>query len=322
MNNPNESSYQQPNISAEDQPPKLTPEKIPSGYTQMESGLLIKSSTVGNIAARTMEQVDQFHEIKEILRGQKKEALSGYQKFAEDLGEKEISEEDYDRTFAFNLKKWEADGSLKYLQNWLKQNPGHKVYMSVSPNKVIARTNLCDAEKRFIVTNTQSLSEAILSAEFLYQYSEKELSGPPVQDNDGNDLPIRLTVWTDTYNLDAALMSKQFQALKEIQKTVGSASDQTIPQTLGYWHRLLESEDFGGVGAFKTSNDLEISEGIQLFADPKSGNDMTLGSSSSPKCVPRAVICGGDVQIGFTSIEDEQNDDDDEYYAGLRFVIS
>ena len=309
MNSSNEPPYKHSNISAEDQPPVLTPDKIPSGYTQMDSGLLIKTSAVGNIASRTIEQIDQFHEIKEILHGQKKEALSGYKRFAEDLGEEELSEEDYNSTLAFNLKKWEADGSLKYLQDWLKQNPGHKVYMSASPNKVIARTNLRNAAEEFILTNAQSPEDTTMEWDFLSLYNDEEISGKPKQDDNGNDLPMQLAVWTNKYNLDKALPKIQIQRINDLKKIMGSISDQTIPQTLGHWYRLRESEDLGGVGIVKDYNG--VASGQQLLAKPKDG------------CVPSAdmgIAGSSEAAIWESSIDNLTDEEHDAFPA--RFIIS
>ena len=270
MANSSEAHYKHQNISADNQPPVLTPEQIPSGYQQVESGLLVKTSTIGHAAMRSAEQMDSLRETKEILRTQKTEVLAGYAKFTEDLGEEILCEKDFDRTLAFSLKKWEADGSLAYLHNWLERNPGHKIYLSASPGKVLPRKNLREAGETLLLANAQCPRSVTMNWGFLFQYSDEEIWGKPRQDNKGNDLPVQLAVWTDERNLDEAPIRIQRRRIKEMQRFYGSASDQTIPQILAYWYRLRESEDFGGVGVV-ADNDSRIC-GEQLLAEPKNGD--------------------------------------------------
>jgi len=270
MNKAPESPYKRQFSSAENQPPVLTPEQIPSGYVQRESGLLVKKNTIGNIAAYTAEHMDPLHEVKEILNDQKTEVRAGYAKFAEDLGVEALDEQEYDRTLAFSLKKWEADGSLGYLRNWLEENPEQKIYLSASPNRIIPRGKLREAIEKFILINSGASQENVTDWVFLYKYKDEEIWGTPKQDESGNDLPVQLAVWTDIRNLDAAPLPTQRARIKELQRFYGSASDQTIPQTIGHWYRLRESEDLGGVGIVR--DNFFIASGEQLFAELKDGS--------------------------------------------------
>ena len=239
MINSNNHQYKQQNISAKDQPRILIPQEIPEGHMQLESGLLIKNvPAVGNIATRSAEKIDQFGEIKEILHNQKQEIMSGYNKYIEDLGLEMPSEKDFDKTIAFSIKKWEADGSLKYLQNWLKsgrKSEERKVYMSASPNQVIPKNSLKEMAERFQLINSHFPKDGRRKWEFIFQYSEEEICGDSSKDENGNKLPVQLMVWTNKCNLVDALPSTQRERIKEKQRFYGSVSDQTVPQTFGHW---------------------------------------------------------------------------------------
>ena len=256
---------------------------------------MVKKSLSDITAKRSGEQVDRLHEIKEILRGQKAEVMASYASLVDDLGIETISEQDYDRTLSSSLKKWESDGSLRYLSLWLKQNPGHVLYMSASPNITIPLEAIIPAAEKLTEKNIAKFREEAgdsywqereyyknhFEVEFLLQYSEEELCGKPALDGNGSPLPARLSVWTDKYNLDEVALDKQSQRLEEVKRVVGSASDQTILQTMGHWYRLRESEDFGGVGLITGKS--EAGSGSQYCAKPMPG-------SHSQKCVPTMCV--------------------------------
>jgi len=276
------------------------------------------AGSIGNIATRSVEHADRLGEIKEILHGQKIEAMSGYSKFLGNLGEAQLGEEDYDKALGYYMKKWEADNSLVYLQIWLIQNPGHEVYLSASPNKIIARDKLRDAGSGFVLGNTDTPEGTQLNWDDVFSYSDEEIWGEPEQGDDEDDLPMRLSVWTDSRNLDDAPIMEQIQRIKEMQKVVGSASDQTIPQTLGHWYRLRENERFrGGRKEYQKPGSLvagmEESEGRQLLIGPKQRSD-------GARYVPSAFMGYAGSEDGF--IGTFCLDDFEDEAVDARFIIS
>jgi len=256
MNSSNESQYKHSNISVEDQPQALTPDKIPSGYAQMESGLLVRKDAgehaVLMSTIKKEKQPDQnellkpYNEIIELLNDQEKKALTSYNEYARDLGDPEMNNETLKKTLEIKLLKWAVDGSLKYLQDWLKQNPEHKIYMSASPNREISGKEFIESLRKF--GDNQIIPASIhFSIPVNTQFSDNDYNIPEPNAN-GENFPISLTIWTDAPNLERNTVHRQRQSLTKIRQTCKSAYAPSLPQTLGYWHRLRQSENYGGIG--------------------------------------------------------------------------
>ena len=212
----------------------------------------LSGDTLGGVAAQMaeqLEQLEQFGGVKEMLHGQKANVLAGYAKFTKDLGEETLGDEDYDKTLAVQLEKWTTDGSLAYLQEWLGQNPGHKIYLSASPSREIERKELVAAAHRFGAD--QALPTVFGRVRNNFGSNEYYIGayGNPAAGNDGEALPVSLTVWTDMPNMEEGKVFRQQQALRETQRTVGSAAAPSPLQTLGFLHTLRQSDEFGGAGA-------------------------------------------------------------------------
>ena len=302
---------QQQYVSADGQEP-IRYKGDTSWYRERSTYRMIKAKhIISDIAIRTSEINEQPIDAKEVLRGQKTEVVSSYRKLAEDLGEEQLTQEDFDTTLECSIKKWEGDGSLKYLQDWLEEHPKHKIYLSASPNKVIPFQRWQKAAEQFSEKERDESDEWLnLHWRFLSLYSGEELCGKSKLDGNGNALPLQLMVWTNEYNTVLPQGMSDHELLLEMQQYYGSASDQTLLQSLGHWYRLRESEDFGGVGALLDDygNLMEPTHGIQSGANPKPDK---VGNMR----VPSAYLSDGALGAGGELVKNIEN-------IETRFTIS
>ena len=190
------------------------------------------------------ETVSQFSEIKERLHNHLGEVIDGYGEFAEVLGEKVVSDTDFETTLESKSKQWASDGSFAYLQEWSEQNPDHKIYMSASPNKIIPR------EKIFKVA--VKLGEKLPRGTFIGkhlddpEHDDEVFCDVPQLGPNGEILPVSLTIWTNTANLSRGTLFEQQQKLASAQQIAKSATDPSILQGIAHMYRLLHSSDFDG----------------------------------------------------------------------------
>ena len=237
------------------------PAEIVKAMQQLSRRMFVKPRPEPVNLPKRAERLGQ-DELKELLRGQLTEVMTGCGEFAEALGEPEVSREDFERTLEYKFAQWAVDGSMDYLQDYLAEHPAKfgkpeygmdrndpklRIYLSAAPNKIIPREKIFAAAKAF---GESQGGETLIDDHLLdSRIVDDAFCDKPEKDVNGEILPVSLTVWTNFPNMESGKTVPELrEELAGIQRTVGSAIDPSPLQCVGEWYRLRQSQDFTGVG--------------------------------------------------------------------------
>ena len=174
------------------------------------------------------------------LQNQAKRACAGYNDYVRDLGDAEISDEDFIKALNIKLMEWAADGSLAALEEWRKWNPGRQFYLAASPNRPLTSQELFSIANKLGGGQVQSY---IQKYPIHYRYTKT------TADINRETLPVTLTVWTDIPSALLEGLSRNMPGIlmRNDQMVVGlhwPSGDQLPGQRIGLWYRLRGSGEF------------------------------------------------------------------------------